>query len=174
MNDLREDTLNEVKDDARPPGAGDPPAPAEPAVTTVAEDPIAYRIAVGSIGLALVAYLIGAAVIAAGGKPVPTQYWTAGTGLAGALLGILAPTPKPAEQRTTREETDRWIEKLGTGIANVARDLWNNRAVLILMIVFGVSLGFAIANNSSQLEAVAAAAGGALIGLLAPPPRTGQ
>jgi hypothetical protein len=108
MNDLREDTLNEVKDDARPPGAGDPPAPAEPAVTTVAEDPIAYRIAVGSIGLALVAYLIGAAVIAAGGKPVPTQYWTAGTGLAGALLGILAPTPKPAEQRTTREETDRW------------------------------------------------------------------
>jgi hypothetical protein len=42
------------------------------------------------------------------------------------------------------------------------------------MIVFGVSLGFAIANNSSQLEAVAAAAGGALIGLLAPPPRTGQ
>lgn len=113
-------------------------------------------------------------MIAASGRPIPTQYWTAGTGLAGALLGILAPTPTPAATRQTRKKDDSWVKKLGTGIANVARDLWSNREVLLLMLVFGLSLGFAIANSSSQLESVAAAAGGALVGLLAPPPRAGQ
>jgi hypothetical protein len=168
MDDIPPRTTNEGTNDETP------PTPSQPTVRTAAEDQTAYRIAVGAIGLALVAYLIGAAVIAAGGKPVPTQYWSAGTGLAGALLGILAPTPTPADTRQTRAKEDSWIKKLGTGIANVARDLWSNREVLLLMLVFGFSLGFAIANNSSQLETVAAAAGGALVGLLAPPPRTGQ
>jgi hypothetical protein len=173
MNDIAEHTSNVLSEDPRGPDAGNPPGRTNPPVQAT-EDRIAYRIAVGSIGLALVAYLIGAAIIAAGGKPVPTQYWTAGAGLAGALLGILAPTPTPAKTRKTRPESDAWIKKLGTGIANVARDLWNNRGLLILMVVFGLSLGFAIANNSSQLEAVAAAAGGALVGLLAPPPTPRQ
>lgn len=173
MNDISPDTSNGFTNDDSPP-VPDAPSQAQPAITTAAEDQIAYRIAIGSIGLALVAYLIGAAVIASGGKPVPTQYWSAGTGLAGALLGILAPTPTPASTRQTRKASDSWSKKLGTGIANVGKDLWSNREVLILMVVFGFSLGFAIANNSSQLETVAAAAGGALVGLLAPPPKTGQ
>jgi hypothetical protein len=174
MNGTPPETPNGVTDDKSPPVA-DPASQAQPPVRpATADDQIAYRLAIGSIGLALVAYLIGAALIAAGGKPIPTQYWTAGTGLAGALLGILAPTPTPALTRVTRAKEDPWFKKLGTGIANVFRDLWSNREVLILMVVFGFSLGFAIANNSSQLEAVAAAAGGALVGLLAPPPSAGE
>ena len=151
------------------------PSPRNPrpaaATPTPPEDPVAYRIAVGAFGVSLVAFLIGGAVIAAGGKPVPTQYWTAGTGLSGALLGILAPTPTRARQPAQAKPRDTLIKKIGGFIADTARDVWNNRAMAILMVVFGVSLGFGIANNSSQLESVAAAAGGALIGLLAPPPK---
>jgi hypothetical protein len=57
-------------------------------------------------------------------------------------------------------------------LANAIRDLWANRALLILAAVFGVSVAFAIARNSAELETVAAAAGGALVGLLAPHPET--
>lgn len=130
------------------------------------EDRIAYRIAVGALGVALVAFLIGAAVIAAGGKPVPTQYWASGSGIAGAIIGILAPSPKGA----TPVDAKKPITKFFGPIANAIKDLWTNRAVLILAAVFGVSLAFAIARNSAELETVAAAAGGALVGLLAPPP----
>jgi hypothetical protein len=125
------------------------------------EDPIAYRIAVGTLGLAVVAFLIGAAVIAAGGKPVPTQYWSSGGAIAGAIIGILAPSPKrvaPAASKATAV------------VASVFEELWKNRAVIILMGVFGVSAAFAISRGSAELETVAAAAGGALVGLLAPSP----
>jgi hypothetical protein len=130
------------------------------------EDPVAYRIAVGALGVALVAFLVGAAVIAAGGKPVPTQFWASGSGIAGAIIGILAPNPKPAHHSAA----EKTVSQPFVGIANGIRDLWNNRAVLILSAVFGVSIAFAIANSSAELETVAAAAGGALVGLLAPPP----
>ena len=135
------------------------------------EDRPAYRIAVGALGLALVAFLIGAAWIASGGKPVPTQYWSTGSAIAGALVGILAPTPTPKYKRSA---TDPSAEPTGfvENVFAVFVDLWKNRSVLILLLVFGFSLGFAIANNSAPLEAVAAAAGGALVGLLAPPPGT--
>jgi Na+/melibiose symporter-like transporter len=125
------------------------------------EDPIAYRIAVGTLGLAVVAFLIGAAVIAAGGKPVPTQYWSSGGAIAGAIIGILAPTPN----RVAPKE-----EKAAAVVGSVFRELWKNRAVIILMGVFGVSAAFAISHGSAELETVAAAAGGALVGLLAPSP----
>jgi hypothetical protein len=137
--------------------------------TSETQDPVVYRMAVGGIGIALIAFLIGAAVIAANGKPVPAEYWTAGGGLSGALIGILAPSPKSA---TPTHRTSPAKAFFGA-IADAISDLWMNRAVLILMVVFGVSLGFAIANNSSQLITVAAAAGGALVGLLAPPPSGG-
>jgi hypothetical protein len=131
------------------------------------EDRIAYRIAVGALGAALVAFLIGAAVIAAGGKPVPTQYWASGSGIAGALIGLLAPSPKPAEEHIDGKQP---VTQVLGAFANAVKDLWTNRAVLILGAVFGVSLAFAISRNSAELETVAAAAGGALVGLLAPPP----
>jgi hypothetical protein len=130
-------------------------------------DPFAYRIAVGAIGMALVAFLIGAAIIAAGGKPIPTQYWTTGSSIAGALLGILAPPPKSVTRPTARQNG------LMKGLATIRAlliDLWKNRAVLLLLAVFGVSVGFGVSSNSPELLGIAGAAGGALIGLLAPPP----
>jgi Na+/melibiose symporter-like transporter len=143
--------------------------PQDPAAAPDKEDPFAYRLAVGTIGLALVAFLIGAAIIAAGGKPVPTQYWTTGSSISGALLGILAPTPKSVTTPTARTNP---IAKGFAAVSAVLIDLWKNRALLILIVVFGVSLGFGISNNSPELLGVAAAAGGALVGLLAPPPKS--
>jgi Na+/melibiose symporter-like transporter len=130
------------------------------------EDRFAYRIAVGAVGVALVAFLIGAAVIAAGGKPVPTQYWASGSAISGALLGILAPSPKriPLAKQANVRKT------VGSGILGIVEELWKNRAILILMAVFVVSVIYAITRNSAPLETVAAAAGGALVGMLAPPP----
>jgi hypothetical protein len=136
---------------------------------TEVQDPFVYRLAVAGIGVALIAFLIGGAVIAANGKPVPTEYWTAGTGLSGALIGILAPTPKAATPKPRRGPVTAFFG----AIADAISDLWMNRAVLILLAVFGVSLGFGIANNAPQLLTVAAGAGGALVGLLAPPPGHG-
>ena len=151
-----EDSKTVVQQDTKPP-------------QTPPDDRFAYRIAVGSVGVALVAFLIGAAIIAAGGKPVPTQYWSTGSAIAGALLGILAPTPT-RQVETATAPGPKYLKTFAAAII----DLWRNRALFILLLVFGFSLGFAIANNSSQLEAVAAAAGGALVGLLAPPPGGGH
>jgi hypothetical protein len=134
------------------------------------EDPLAYRIAVGAVGIALCVFFLGAAIIAANGEPVPTQYWTSGSAIAGALLGILAPTPTKSTvtQKSSRTRT------ILSHIAGAIVDLWSNRALLILIVVFGVSTAFAIAHNSAPLEAVAGASGGALVGLLAPPPASGR
>jgi hypothetical protein len=135
-----------------------------------AEDLFAYRLAVGAVGVALVTFLIGAAVIAAAGNPVPTQYWTSGSGIAGALLGILAPSPaRPVRQKVP------WYEKYPVFrvFARVADDLWANRTLLLLLLIFGFSLWQAVSQNSPELTAVAAASGGALVGMLAPPPTAG-
>lgn len=142
--------------------------PRERPQTKPPQDVVAYRIAVGALGLAVVAFLIGAAVIAAGGKPVPTQYWSTGTGIAGAVIGILAPTPTKAEP-TARQGSVRLFFGV---IADAIADLWANRGMLLLVAVFAASLTLAVIHNSAPLETVAATAGGALVGLLAPPPGT--
>lgn len=152
-----------------PAGPDDPPelaTKAEPQPQP--EDAIAYRIAVGALGLAVVAFLVGAAVIAADGKPVPTQYWSAGGAIAGAVIGILAPTPKRVSPTTSPPAVKGG--KLWAALWSGIVELWKNRAVILLMAVFGVSAAFAISRGSAELETVAAAAGGALVGLLAPPP----
>jgi hypothetical protein len=147
---------------------GQPDQAASAAPQHQPEDPIAYRIAVGTLGLAVVAFLIGAAVIAAGGKPVPTQYWSSGGAIAGAIIGILAPAPKRVSFTTPALAPRR--KKVGAAIWSAFVELWKNRAVIILMALFGVSAAFAISRGSAELETVAAAAGGALVGLLAPSP----
>jgi hypothetical protein len=136
-----------------------------PPPTTNREDPVAYRIAVGAVGAALVVFLIGAAWITADGLPVPTQYWSSGSAIAGALLGILAPTP-------TKTDPDK-VTGVWNNIVTAWNNLWDNRALLILLFVFVASLLFSITSSSAQLQTVAAASGGALIGLLAPPPTSG-
>jgi Na+/melibiose symporter-like transporter len=133
-------------------------------------DKAAYRIAVGAVGFALVAFLIGAAWIAAGGNPVPTQYWSTGSGLAGALLGILSPSPTAY----SRKDTDGMpkTQNVALEVKDAITDLFKNRALLILTVMFSASLYFGITNHSPELVSLAAATGGALLGLLAPSPGT--
>ncbi len=130
------------------------------------QDAWAYRIAVGSVGAAIVVFLIGAAVIAAVGKTVPSQYWTSGSALSGALLGILAPSP------TSKAKTDK--EGFGAvaidGAKKLGKDIWENRSVVILLVIFGLALWRDLESHSTEWQALAAAAGGALIGMLAPSP----
>ncbi len=144
-----------------------------------------YRLAVGAVGLGLIAFLIGAAVIVATGATVPSQYWTSGSAISGALLGILAPDPARKEvpsriQPPTAPPTKLTglpsflIEKsvaAVVGLVHAIEDLWSNRAVLILAAVFGVAVWRTIEDNTTEWQALAAAAGGALIGTLAPPPK---
>jgi hypothetical protein len=131
-------------------------------------DRFAYRIAVAALGVALVAFLIGVAVIAAGGKPIPTQYYSTGSAIAGAIIGILTPTPTSAAPTPRKNKVLLFFGVIADALA----DLWANRGMLLLLVLFISSLTFSIIHNSAPLQTVAAAAGGALVGLLAPPPGT--
>ncbi len=138
-------------------------------VLPVMEDVWGYRIAVAGVGAALVAFLIGAAIIAAGGNPVPTQYLSVGSGLAGGLLGILAPSPTKTDPDDVRRDKPG-VSRAIVFMTAFASDVWNNRAVVLLLALFIVSLVFAMQNNAPELDTLAAASGGALVGLLGPSP----
>jgi len=88
-----------------------------------------------------------------------------------------APEAVPQKpQANNVKEVDQWpsLRDILAGIVVALKDLWTNRALLILLFVFVLTLTLSITSNSTQLQAVAAAAGGALVGLLAPPPSSGQ
>jgi hypothetical protein len=133
----------------------------------VIDDRWAYRLAVGFVGLALVAFVIGATIVAAAGKTVPQQLWDTGSALAGALLGIIQPQPSKPQPRA---QAEGHIRKALRPIGQLIREAWANRSVVILLAIFGLSLAFGIRDNLPELQALAAAAGGVLIGVLVPSP----
>ena len=128
----------------------------------------AYRIAVGAVAFALVVALAGLCVIVAVGQgaEIPKELWTITSALGGGLLGLLAPSPTPS----SAGETEPTSEKPLGPLKRLAKDAGANRSVVILLLVFVVSVGFGAATDSTQLQALAGASGGALIGLLAPAP----
>ena|ERR1700749_2165408 len=131
----------------------------------------AYRIAVGAVGFALVVVLAGICVIVAVGRgeEIPNELWTIASALGGGLLGLLAPSPTPS----SAADTDRGQtvpQKLARPWKILAKDVWANRSVVILLIVFAVSVAFGATTDSAQFQALAGASGAALIGLLAPAP----
>jgi len=138
----------------------------------------AYRIAVATIGCALIVVLAGVCVIVAVGKgsQVPHELWTIASALLGGLLGILAPSPAPTTppKEKTGQETNgpfvRGVLKVGGGLVILGKDIWKNRAIVILLAIFGVSVAFGVSDDSAPLQALAGASGGALIGMLAPSP----
>lgn len=138
-------------------------------------DTSAYRIAVGAVGFALVVVLAGLCVIVAVGKgtEIPKELWTITSALGGGLLGLLAPSPTPSSAATT-DQGKSVPEKLTRSLKILAKDVWANRSVVILLAVFGVAVGVGAADDSTQLQALAGASGGALIGLLAPTPSKGM
>lgn len=141
----------------------------------------AYRIAVAAVGCALVVVLAGVCVIVAVGiKEVPHELWLAVSGLSGGLLGILAPSPGPSsviEAKSPPQHANPFVRgffKVGRGLAIAGKDLWSNRAIGILLIVFLASVVVGAVDPGSKesdpMLALAAASGGALVGMLAPAP----
>jgi hypothetical protein len=131
----------------------------------------AFRIAVCAVGCALVVVLVGLCVIVAvgRGKEIPNELWTITSALGGGLLGLLAPSPKPTSAAET-QPAESVPKKLTRSLKILATDIWANRSVVILLLVFVASVVLGAANKSGQFQALAAASGGALVGLLAPTP----
>jgi len=63
-------------------------------VTAPPHSPMVYRIVVSSLGLTVVATVIGAIVLANNGNSVPEILVAIGTASVGALAGLLAPQPQ--------------------------------------------------------------------------------
>jgi hypothetical protein len=133
----------------------------------------AYRIAIGAIGCALIVVLVGLCVIVALGNAgeIPKELWTITSALGGGLLGLLAPAPAPSA--AGKDEVKQITGTLKRSRTILAKDVWANRSVVILLVVFGASVVLGASHDSSQLQALAAASGAALIGLLAPTPAKG-
>ncbi len=166
-----------------------------------------YRIAVAGVGLGLVAFIFGAAIVLKTGHHVSREYWTAGSAISGALLGLLAPSPKATKRGKAaaashaatlaqaheqaaialeRQAKDAGVApgtaatahaaaaKANTEAVEAVRPLTGAVAAGLLLVVFGVSLWAGIKYDLTQIQALAAAAGGALIGLIAPSPAEGS
>ena len=137
-----------------------------------------YRIAVASVGVALVAFLVGVSVVLANGHTVPGHLWDAGSAIAGALLGILVPEPsKPAALAADAfvpagSAFSRAARSVWRGAKAAGHEVWANRSITVLTAIFGLTTAFGIVDNVSLLQQLASASGGALIGQLAPSPAT--
>jgi hypothetical protein len=147
---------------ATPPSTATPP----PAHRTF-DDPWVYRLAVGGVGLALVAFLIGAAIVGADGqaKDMFSEYWTIGAALSGALVGIVAPSP--TQQRAHAQAAT-------PGGPGAARRAFPLLQPVLLMAALALCLWLATEvvrePDAATLRTLGAGAGGALLGLLAPSP----
>jgi hypothetical protein len=146
-----------------------------------AHDQIGYRIAVAAIGIALIVALAGLCVIVAVGEgtEVPKELWTTVSALGGGLLGLLAPSPTSTTVKSEgqgQEGVDEGAkeEKGAAAQLSLREAAQRNRSVVILLIVFGVAVLLGAVSDSTQFQALAAASGAALIGLLAPSPATDE
>jgi hypothetical protein len=149
-------------------------------------------IALIAVGTGLVVFLAGVCVIAAVGKQVPSELWSAGSALSGGLLGILAPSPSsptlgkaaaatvaaPATSTTnTLTAADgsapSTCELIGKLFNRFVADTGTNRTVVTLVIVFAAAILVPLitsAAESTELHALAAGSGAALLGMLASSP----
>lgn len=128
-----------------------------------AHDQIGYRIAVATIGIALIVALAGLCVIVAVGEgtEIPKELWATVSALGGGLLGLLAPSPTaPKSEKEDRAAPSPTLREAAS----------MNRSVVILLVIFGLAVVLGALSDSTQFQALAAASGAALIGLLAPSP----
>jgi|GEM_PF-4062956 len=141
-----------------------------------------YRLAVGGVSVSLVTFLIGAAIVGATGHAagMVNEYWVIGAGLAGALVGIIAPSPaqrrppSPASRRAPKTGLQKVGGMIGGSISGSSRLLTPLWQPLALAAVLALTLWQLAEVRSGQIDAVlrtlAAGSAGALLGLLAPPP----
>lgn len=158
------------------PGTGDASKAQPPGQPLVWRDPWVYRLAIGGIGAALVAFLIGGCVIGASGhaKDMVKEYWIIGAALSGALVGIIAPSP-----RQKKEAALDAADKHDQSEAPPQEDAKVKAAPLLqpalLLIALGVSLWLTSEINAADaavLRTLASGSAGALVGLLVPSPGT--
>jgi hypothetical protein len=159
-----------------------------------------YRIAVAGVGLGLVAFIFGAALVLRTGHHVSREYWTAGSAISGALLGILAPSPSTTKHAKAKaaaraanladehavgaamaeeNETPAYeavvsahtaAAEASAAAANASAPVTGTVALIALFLVFAAALSVGIVDNLTQMQSLAAAAGGAIVGLIAPSP----
>lgn len=136
-----------------------------------AHDQIGYRIAVATIGIALIVVLAGLCVVVAVGEgtEIPKELWTTVSALGGGLLGLLAPSPTSTASKSEKDKESHVASSLG--LREAAR---MNRSVVILLFIFGFAVVVGAFSDSTQFQALAAGSGAALIGLLAPSPTATQ
>jgi hypothetical protein len=159
------DLIETVTLEVRMGGDGSTPVTVAQATEGDVHDVWAYRVAVAAIGAGLSVFLIGASVILAVGEKVPDQFWTSGSAISGALIGLLTP-PKPAQKQSLQARRVANKEK-----ASLATAVWENLRMLVLLAIFlAAALLGALVKEGAGAQALAGAAGGALIGLLVPPP----
>jgi hypothetical protein len=146
-----------------------------PAATAAPHDVWGYRIAVGGISLGLFAFVLGAAIVGASGhmKELTQEYWTIGAGLSGALVGILVPSPiqrreaktaakGPAKTPASEPAPSKWYDDVGS---------YAGAGALALVFLLSLFLEARVKTvDAEQLRAIAAASGGALVGMLARSP----
>ena len=140
-------------------------------------DPWVYRLAIGGIGAALVAFLICGGIIGISNhaNAMVKEYWTIGAALSGALVGIIAPSPRQKKesahqlataaksaggQKVTRPEATKVL------FAPVYQPF-------LLVVALGISLWLGSeldAADAAVVRTIAGASAGALIGLLVPSP----
>jgi hypothetical protein len=123
-------------------------------------DPLIVRIAAAALGVTVIAVVVGLCVAVAVSATVPDQLWVFGNTLAGALLGLLVPSPT---QKKVEPKTDSRPDR-------VWASFWGSRVFLSLLFIFVFSAIYSDATGSKELLSVAGAAGGALLGMLVPTP----
>ncbi|MHB1468444.1 MAG: hypothetical protein ACYCSI_03395 [Solirubrobacteraceae bacterium] len=136
-------------------------------------DPYVYRFAVGGISVALVAFLIAGGVVGASGhaKEMVSEYWAIGAALVGALVGILAPSPKEKqmEQRAYFEHDNN--PKTGPTSRRVFFAAFYQPVVLVIALAVSLWLASEVDSASAAvLRTLAAGSAGGLLGLLVPNP----
>jgi hypothetical protein len=165
------DLIETVTLEVRAAGDGAKPITVGVPASTAVHDIWAFRAAVVAVGVALSVFLVGAAVIFAVTKEVPNQYWTAGSAISGALIGILVPSK--ADQPTQKVAGDATEQKGGNGKSKSQIAEWSseNLRMVILFVIFLVSVVLGATLSSTQeFHSLAAASAGALIGVLVPAP----
>lgn len=142
-------------------------------------DPWVHRLAVAGVSGALIAFLLAGAIIGAAGeaRTMGGEYWTLGAALAGALVGIIAPSP-----RQKREEANATAPQ-GLGVQESHKNehcctrCWNafrpmiQPLLLLCTLVLSLWIAPQLAGHAADaavLHTLAAGAAGGLLGLLVP------
>lgn len=157
-------------------------------------DGVASLIAVVGFSLALLGFVTMAGIAVALGVTPPSEFWLLGTSIAGVLTGILVPPTKAKQDEQARQAAqaavlaklapEKALEQLTSttatpapaaqSLASLVRSDWRLVILGSLFVVCGgVGLWFLNApyQGSTQLFAVAGAAGATALGILVPSPK---